>query len=463
MDYSAANLELWNWILQLGLIAGALLLSQFLRQKLAFIRKSLMPVAVLAGFLLLAAKYTGLVPLDEALLEMLVYHGIALGFIAMGLRVPPERAKTGGDLTGLKSGAIIVSTYLVQGVAGLLITLLLGYTLLPGLFKAAGLLLPMGYGQGPGQANNVGSSYEALGFAGGRSFGLAIAAAGYLVACVVGVVILNLLSRRGKLGTARRDTETRPPLDYFQDEKELPVSDSIDKLSVQIAMVLLVYLATYLLTKGLTGGIAALSPGLAGTVNTLLWGFNFILGSALAMLLRVLLESGKRRGLIQRQYQNNYLLNRISGLFFDLMIVAGIASIRLEDIRGLWLPFLLLAAAGGVVTWLHLCFVCRRVYPDYYYEGLISMFGMLTGTISSGILLLREIDPNLDTPAANNLVVGSSFGIVLGAPVLILVGLAPKSDLLCWVTLGLAAAYMALLVLLICRLKPKKNRKRETR
>ena len=147
MDYSASNLALWDPILQLGLIAGALLLAQFLRQKLAFIRKSLMPVAVLAGFLLLALKYTGLVPLDEALLEMLVYHGIALGFIAMSLRVPPEKGKHGGDLTGLKSGAVIVSTYLVQGVAGLLITLLLGYTLRPGLFKAAGLLLPMGYGQ----------------------------------------------------------------------------------------------------------------------------------------------------------------------------------------------------------------------------------------------------------------------------------------------------------------------------
>ena len=219
------------------------------------------------------------------------------------------------------------------------------------------------------------------------------------------------------------------------------------------------YLATYLLTRGLTGGIAALSPGLAGTVNTLLWGFNFILGSALAMLLRMLLESGKRRGFIRRQYQNNYLLNRISGFFFDLMIVSGIASIRLEDIRGLWLPFLLLASAGGVVTWLHLCFVCRKVYPGYYYEGLVSMFGMLTGTISSGALLLREIDPNLDTPAANNLVAGSSFGIILGAPVLILVGPAPKSDLLCWVTLGLAAAYLALLVLLICKLKPGKGRK----
>ena len=457
MDYSAANIGLWNWILQLGLIAGAVLLANTLRQKLPFIRKSLMPIAVLAGFLLLGLKYTGLVKLDGELMEMLVYHGIALGFIAMSLRVPAEKAESGGDRTGLKSGAIIVSTYLVQGVAGLAVTLLLGYTFLPGLFKAAGLLLPMGFGQGPGQANNVGSSYEALGFAGGRSFGLSIAAAGYLVACVVGVVILNVLARRGKVRAALRQEEPQPSLDYFQDRGEIPVSDSIDKLSVQIAMVLVVYLATYLAARGLTGGIAALSPGLAGTVNTLIWGFAFIIGSALAILLRVLLEKGKARGIIRRQYQNNYLLNRISGFFFDIMIVAGIASINLEDIRGLWLPFVLLALAGTVVTWLHLRFVCRRVYPGYYYEGLISMYGMLTGTISSGVLLLREIDPNLETPAANNLVIGSSYGILLGAPVLVLVGLAPKSDLLCWVTLGLAAAYMALLVLLIVKLPPRKG------
>ena len=455
MDYSAANHALWNIIIQFGLIAGAVLFANFLRQKVPFIRKSLMPIAVLAGFLLLALKYTGLISIDGALFEMLVYHGIALGFIAMSLRVPVREA-AGGDLTGLKSGAVIVSTYLIQGVFGLMITLLLSYTLMPGMFKAAGLLLPMGYGQGPGQANNVGSSYEALGFAGGRSFGLSIAAAGYLVACVVGVVILNLLARKNKIPSARQTAPEHFPPDYFQSVDEIPISDSIDKLSVQICMVLLVYLATYLAARGLTAGIAALSPGLAGTVNTLIWGFNFIIGSALAILLRVLLENGKKRGLIRRQYQNNYLLNRLSGFFFDIMIVAGIASINLEDIRGLWLPFLLLTAGGAVVTWLHLRFVCKKVYPGYYYEGLISMYGMLTGTISSGVLLLREIDPNLETPAANNLVVGSSFGIILGAPVLILVGLAPKSDLLCWVTLGLAALYMGLLVLLITKLHKRR-------
>ncbi len=457
MDYSAANHALWNIIIQLGLLAGAILLAGFLRQKFAFIRKSLMPIAVLAGFLLLLARYLGLVKVDQAMMEILVYHGIALGFIAMSLRVPPEKGRKAGDLTALKSGSIIVSTYLVQGVTGLLITILLGYTLMPSLFKASGLLLPMGYGQGPGQANNVGSSYEALGFAGGRSFGLSIAAAGYLVACVVGVIILNVLSRKGKVGSARTGKTKRPDLDFFESEDEIPVSDSIDKLSVQLAMVLLVYLATFLSAWGITSGLSAISTGLANTLNTLIWGFNFIIGAALAMLLRVLLERGKRSGVIRRQYQNNYLLNRISGFFFDIMIVAGIASINLEDIRGLWLPFLLLAVAGGIVTWFHLAYVCKKVYPDYYYEGLISMYGMMTGTISSGVLLLREIDPDLQTPAANNLITGSSFGIILGAPVLVLVSLAPRSDAFCWLVVALAAAYLLILYLVILKAHRRKS------
>ena len=456
MDYSSANHALWNIIIQLGLLAGTILLANSLRQKVSLIRKSMMPVAVLGGFLLLLAKYLGIARVDQDLMEMLVYHGIALGFIAMSLRVPMERAEK-GDLTGLKSGAVIVSTYLVQGVTGLLVTLLLSYTLMPSMFQAAGLLLPMGYGQGPGQANNIGSSYEALGFAGGRSFGLAIAAAGYLVACVVGVVILNVLSRKGKVGHTRSSVTELPASDYFQSRDEIPVSDSIDKLSIQLAMVLLVYLLTYLAAWGLTSGIAVISEGLANTLNTLIWGFNFIIGSALAILLRVLLEQGKRKGLIARQYQNNYLLNRLSGFFFDIMIVAGIASINLEDIRGLWLPFVLLAVLGAVVTWVHLSIVCKAAYHDYYYEGLISMYGMLTGTISSGVLLLREIDPDLATPAANNLVVGSSFGIILGAPVLVLVSLAPRSTLLCWIVAVLAAVYGALLCLLIMKAHRRKK------
>ena len=455
MDYSAANTSLWGVIIQLGLIAAAILIAGLLRSKIPFIRRSMMPVAVLGGFLLLIVKQTGLVKFDNTILETLVYHGIALGFIAMSLRVPTADQSKAEKLTGLKSGALIVSTYMVQGVLGLIITIGLSWTVMPKLFKAAGLLLPMGYGQGPGQANNIGASYQALGFENGHSFGLAIAAAGYLCACIVGVIMVNVLARRG--GVKKRTGEQQKlTVDYFQDKSEIPVSDSVDKLSVQLAMIFVVYLITFLATWGLTSAFTAISEGLGKTLNALLWGFNFIVGSALATLLRVILSKMKKANVMVHQYQNNYLLNRLSGFFFDIMIVAGIAAINIEDLRGLWLPFILLAVAGAAVTWIYLSVVCRRLYGDYYNEGLISMYGMLTGTISSGVLLLREIDPELKTPAANNLVTGSSFGILFGAPVLVLISMAAKSDLMCYVTLGLASLYLAVLLVVIYKIGRKK-------
>ena len=85
------------------------------------------------------------------------------------------------------------------------------------------------------------------------------------------------------------------------------------------------------------------------------------------------------------------------------------------------------------------------------------MYGMMTGTISSGVLLLRELDPDLKTPAANNLVLGSSFGILLGAPLLILVSLASRSYTMSLVTLALLAVYYVIL-LLIVNIKRKTNK-----
>jgi ESS family glutamate:Na+ symporter len=285
---------------------------------------------------------------------------------------------------------------------------------------------------------------------------MSLAAVGYLVACIVGVIMLNVLKRRGSLAAPAKAPDAQSAQDFFAADDSASVSASIDILSIQAALVLMVYLAAYLVTRGITGALGAAAPGLAKTISPLLWGFNFIIGSALAIALRAMIGRGKRGRVRALKYQNNYLLNRISGFFFDIMIVAGIASINLEDLRGLWVPFLLMAVCGGVITWLHLKAVCKAVYPDYYYHGLVSMFGMLTGTISSGVLLLREIDPDLSTPAANNLITGSSFGIVLGAPILVLVTLAARSELLCWVTLGIVLIYFSFLCFLIYRFQGKK-------
>ena len=458
MDFSSANIALWMPIIQIGIIAGLILLANVLRRKILLIRKSLMPTAVLGGFILLALRTMGIVPIDMAFLETLTYHALALGFIAMSLRIPSKESESGA-LLGSKSGALIVSTYLVQAITGLVISLLLAYTVMPDLFKASGILLAMAYGQGPGQANNVGSTYEALGFMGGRSFGLSLAAAGYLCACVVGVICLNIFNSRGRLQrtTNKRSVSGSVTVDTFQDQNEIPIAESVDKLSVQTALVCLLYLVTYLITLGITKALEAVAPGLAATVSTLLWGFNFIIGSLVGIGCRVLFANLRKVKLMNRQYQNNYLLSRISGLAFDVMIVAGIASIDIQELSGYWVPFLLMAVAGGITTYLFLMFMCKKLYPTYAMEGFFSMYGMLTGTISSGVLLLREIDPEFETPAANNLVTGSSFGIVFGAPLLLLVSMAAESTMMVWIVLGLAAIYLALLLAFIFRAGKKKK------
>ena len=457
MDYSAANTALWSPIIQIAIIAGAILLANVLRRKIPFFRKALIPTAVLGGFLVLIGKSLGILPVNLEFFETITYHFIAIGFIAMSLRVPERTDEERGNLIGLKSGAVIVSTYMIQAILGLIISLGLAYTIMPGFFKASGILLALGYGQGPGQANNIGGSYEALGFTGGRAFGLAIAAAGYLSACIVGVLYMTYLAKKGKF--VRKDQEVvsgSVTVDTFQHKNEIPIAESLDRFSMQSCLVLGVYGLTYLAIWGLTSMLTAISPGLGNTLNPMLWGFNFIIGSALAIAVRVIFKQLRKFKLMNRQYQNNYLLSRLSGLAFDIMIVAGIGSIEISDLEGLWLPFLLMSVTGAVVTLIHLKAVCKQVYPGYFYEGMLSMYGMLTGTISSGVLLLRELDPQMETPAANNLVLGSSFAIMLGAPLLVLVGMAPNSTAMTFAVLGLVILYYFLLLGVI-RIKRKKK------
>jgi len=459
MDFSAANTGLWNFMIQIGMLAGIMLLANILCRKIKFIRNAMIPTAVLGGFIALFLREADILPMDLNFLEMVTYHTIGIGFIALSLRIPEkydEREKN--NLAGLKSGALIVSTYLIQGIIGLLISIGLAYTVMPDFFKAAGILLPMGYGQGPGQANNVGSTYEQLGFEGGQSFGLSIAAAGFICACVVGIFYINVINRQiKKKSKDAAYVSGSLTVEDFQSENEIPISESVDRLSVQFALILIIYLATYLLSLGATSLLNALAPGLAKTLSPIIWGFNFIIGSVLAICCRLGFKVLTKAKIMTRQYPNNYLLSRISGLSFDFMTISGIASIEFKKLEGLWIPFILMAVIGGIVTYFYLKWMCKKIYPDYEHEGTVSMYGMLTGTISSGVVLLREIDPSFKTPAANNLLLGSSFAIVLGAPILIFVGLAPESDLMLFVTLGLLFVYLIPLLLIMLKAHKKKK------
>ena len=327
-------------------------------------------------------------------------------------------------------------------------------------FYASGLLLPMGYGQGPGQALNFGVTYSQWASDQGITFhgsdlGLSIAAMGFIVGSLVGVVFMNVLRKKGKLTVRQGDKIERYTLDDYQSDNEIPHSESIDKLTVQISLVLLVYGLVFLLMYG----IQQLDLGDFGTktLKPLVWGFNFLWGTLIGVLVKVVINRLRKRHVMQREYINNYTLDRIAGTAFDLMIVAGTAAIDWGNLRGLILPLVLLCVAGAAITFWYVLRCCKKLYPDYTYEAFFSMFGMLTGTASNGMILLREIDPRFETPAANNLVLQTIPALAFGFPVLLLMGFAPQSFNNTLITLGIMVVALAAFALFIFRkVKSKK-------
>lgn len=462
MDFSADNHAIWDGVVQFGWICLILLSGNVLRRKIKWLRNALLPTSVIAGFIGLLLVQNNVLTFSTSLLDGITYHTIAIGFIALGLRIPrlkEAKAHEGPSHDGTKTGMLIVSNYLIQGVLGLLIMIALAATFLPDTFRAAGLLLPMGYGQGPGQANNIGSVYEnTWGFAGGQSFGLAIATAGFIWAAIGGIFYMNVMNRRNKLKPDAMGTQWDDAVETLEDPDEIPLSEAVDRLTIQVSLVMLIYLMTFLISLGIVS-LFDLTPALAGakkTISPLIWGFNFLIGSSLALASRGIFQKLRKIGWMTRQYPNNYLLNRISGFAFDLMITASIISIRIDDLKGLWIPFILMSTLGGFLTLFYNQYMTKRLYPDYPMAGMLSMYGMMTGTVSTGIMLLREVDPTFKTPAANNLIIGSSVAIMLGFPILLMVGLAPQSTTMLYVTLGLAAAYAVVLNILMLRKKRAK-------
>ena len=444
-DYSV-----WGWFNVLAVLLMSLLAAKALKKVVPILNASLIPTSVLGGGILLivAGVYkliTGNVMFDEPFfgasgtttLEIITYHCLALGFVASTLKAGGGKMdkKRAGEI--LNTGVTTVSTYLLQAVVGFGITMIVA-AVIDGFFPAAGILLPFGFGQGTGQAMNYGNIYELeYGFVGGKSFGLTIAALGFLSASLGGVAHLYILKKKGHiLDRGRGDSAL--DMGEIQAEGEIPMQESMDKITVQLAFIALAYFIAQLMIIGL----AQLIPGM----KSVIYGFNFLLGVAAAAIVKAVLNFLNRKGIVRRKHTNDFLMTRCSNFFYDLMVVAGVAAIRLGILESYWGVMLILGVVGLIVTYVYNLTVAKRLFPEYPQEQFLMMYGMLTGTASTGIILLREIDGDFKTPAADNMVYQNLPAIALGFPMMLLATLAPKKPALTMVIL--VAFFLALQVVL---------------
>ena len=458
------DFSVWGWLLVVAVLLGSLLVGNILKKSIPFLQESLIPTSVLGGIILLivAGIYkgiTGEVMFDTALfnekgteyLEVITYHALALGFVASSFKT------NGGKLTKQRTaeifntGVTTVATYLIQAIFGFAITMIAAL-FIKDFFVAAGVLLPFGYGQGTGQALNYGTIYEVEhGFDGGKSFGLTIAALGFLSAATGGVIHLNVMKKRGKLVISSR-TDGSLHTEEVDSPNEIPMQESIDKMTIQIALIIVAYTLAYLLMFLL----GELLPGM----RSVIYGFNFLLGVLTATLIKITLNFLRSKNIMKKKYTNNFLMTRASNFFFDLMVVAGVAAIRLDILENYWGLILILGVVGAIITYVYNRIVAKTLFPDYAEEQFLTMYGMLTGTASTGIILLREVDGDFKTPASDNMVYQNFPAIVFGFPMMFLATLAPVKPALTMIIFVIFFAVMNIILFRSKIFRRKKTQKK---
>jgi ESS family glutamate:Na+ symporter len=391
-------------LLFIGLL---LLVAETLVHQLVRLRSLAIPGCILAGLLGLVGgpDLLGWLPLDRDVLETVVYHGLAVVFISLGLQNPARGSgKIGRSAKSFTLGIPVIMA--TQAIIGLGLVLLLGTLGYHALHPGLGGLLPYGFEEGPGQALSLGHAWEEGGLSDGGQLGLIIASIGFGWAVVVGVPLVAWGRRKGLVGhwDEPLEMEARPAA------RSRGAPGSLDRLSRHIGAVAGVYALTWVVCWSLSRALA-FAPDISATI----WGFHFIFGATVALLVRPLLTRREAGTPL-----DDDLLGTIAGSTVDIMTCAALAAIQIAVFKANWLPILVVTSVGGIVTLVVILWLSSRVFPDAPFEHAVLWFGMSTGTLPMGLALLRIIDPNLRSPAPMGCVLGSAGSIPFAIPILML-------------------------------------------
>ena len=397
---------------------GLLLIGFVLRSWLRILRILYMPASVVAGivgFLLLqvAPRPAPLEATASALVAQLrTWPGILIAVVFAGLLLerparPFHESARLAARAGLYAWIIIVG----QIILGLLATWLIirRFFEVPMSF---GQLIEAGFAGGHGSAVALGNIYGKLGFPAGMDLALFVATFGLVYGVLSGIVFVNIGVRRGwtRRGTADIAADANAPAADANApaaaDKPMAWARTPPDLLDPLAFQLLLLMLAVVVGMALQQAVWVLGPPadrLFGTKeqsisrniqNLPLFMFTLLAGlmvrHAMALLrLDHLIDTAS--------------VKRLTGVAMEFLIVAAMASLRLEAVAAYFWPVALLLAIGCAWTAVCLLVIAPRVLPRaYWFELGILNYGMSTATTAQGMLLLRMIDKDLESGAAED-------------------------------------------------------------
>lgn len=263
-------------------------------------------------------------------------------------------------------------------------------------------LIEVGFEGGHGTVAGLSDTFNELGWPQGTDFGFTIATIGMISGIIIGMWLINVGVRLGWVKNIRsfgEQTKAEQRGIYPNDSqpeagKQTVSPDSIDSLALHIAIIGLAVTIGYGI-KEILSLINSVSPASIRDLKVLASFPLFPLCMVGGLIIQVIFRKFRIDYLI-----NHGLMQRLAGASLDFLVVAAIASIRLDFVAANWMPLALIALFGIVWNVSGILFLAPRIFKNAWFERGIAEFGQSTGVTATGLLLLRTVDPENKTIAA---------------------------------------------------------------
>lgn len=389
-----------SFMIAFGIASIMLCIGMILRTKVSLFKNMLVPASVIAGIAGMIVMNTGVITqTDAGVFTQIVNYLFTLTFISIGLTSSrsnkDNKGSAGKEIMkgSLGLGFLWNLLYALTPAVGAIIILLIGGYF--GMNAFYGLLIPFAFAQGPGQAATFGTIFEqTYGIENAAMVGLTFAVIGFLACFLVGVPLAKYGLKKGLAknidsgninGFIKRGFYTK------DDKREAMGSETIysgnmDTMTFHFAIMGI----SFVMALGIAELVSYI-PGIGPTFS----GMLFMYGMLAAYLVKFVMKKLKIDYMLDNTFQT-----KITGWATDYLVVASFMAVKFSVIGEWAIPILIESIVIILLTLIIVTYFGKRLGGDDDFARTLGLFGTATGTVPSGIALVRIIDPSLRTNAA---------------------------------------------------------------
>lgn len=421
-----------SFMMSFGWTSMMLCLGMLLRAKIPIFRNMLVPSSVIGGIIgFIFVNVVEVQGIEPNMLSAVVNNLFTISFISITLINNPGKENKNILKGTIGMGLVWCFLYaLTPLIATGVIFLLERFS---GMDHIYGMLVQFAFCQGPGQAAAYGAIFEQYGWENSSMVALAFAVIGFIAAFSVGIPAAKLGIRKGiakhcgKLDESVLKGYMSENDQTVQTIKDSTHNSNIETLSVHFALIGV----CYVLAVGISR-ILELIPGFLGSSMSAMMFMN---GMYAAYIVKWVLKKCHLDFLL-----DNVLQRKIVGWTSDYLVVYAFMAISIKVIYQWLLPIVIVSGVITLITFGVCFYFGQRFGGTNDFERTLGLYGTCTGTVPSGISLIRIVDPDFQTTTS----------IELGACNLVMLASTPVYIIILATISGTLSIFYSIVFLFLC-------------